>query len=44
VNDAVWARAARGAVEDALDGVGWRYSRRLSLWMDALLILEERPA
>ena len=36
------ARAARRVVEGALDGNGWRWSRRLSLWVDALLVLEER--
>lgn len=34
------ARAARRAVEDALDAAGWPWSRRLSLWLDALLVLE----
>ena len=35
------ARDARGQVEAALDRIGWRWSRRLSLWLDALLVLEE---
>jgi len=38
------AREARGVVEAALDGVGWRWSRRLSLWIDGLLVLEESAA
>ncbi len=37
------ARAARGQLELALDGAGWPWSRRLSLWIDALVILEEGP-
>jgi hypothetical protein len=36
-----WARAARGQIEDLLASTGWKFSRRLSLWLDALLILEE---
>lgn len=36
-----WARAARGQLEDVLAATGWTYSRRLSLWLDALVILEE---
>ncbi len=36
-----WARAARAELEDALAATGWIYSRRLSLWLDALVILEE---
>lgn len=36
-----WARAARGQLEDVLAAAGWIYSRRLSLWLDALVILEE---
>jgi hypothetical protein len=35
------ARAARRQVEEALGGAGWPWSRRLSLWLDALLMLEE---
>ncbi len=35
------ARAARGQLELALDVVGWRWSRPLSLWIDCLVILEE---
>jgi hypothetical protein len=38
------ARATRGVVEDALDSAGWPWSRRLSLWLDALLIIEENGA
>lgn len=30
------ARAARAEVEAALDAAGWPWSRRLSLWLDAL--------
>ena len=36
------ARAARGEVEAVIDASGGRWSRRLSLWLDALLIIEER--
>lgn len=39
-----WAREARGQLEAALDICGWLWSRRLSLWIDALVILEEREA
>lgn len=35
------ARAARAEVEAALAAAGWPWRRRLSLWLDALLILEE---
>jgi len=35
------AQAARAHVEYALDATGWRWSRRLSGWIDALVILEE---
>jgi hypothetical protein len=35
------ARAARRAIEDALDANGWRWSRRISFWLDALVILDE---
>jgi len=35
------ARAARAELEAALDGAGWPWARRLSLWLDALVILEE---
>jgi hypothetical protein len=37
------ARAARGAIESALgpDVRRWPWSRRLSLWLDALVVLEE---
>lgn len=35
------AQAARAAVEAALDAAGWPWSRRLSLWIDALVIVEE---
>jgi hypothetical protein len=36
-----WARAARGQIEDVLHATGWPYSTRLSLWLDALVILDE---
>lgn len=39
-----WAREARGQIEAALDVSGWMWSRRLSLWIDALVILEEGEA
>jgi hypothetical protein len=35
------ARSARGEVEGALARRGWPYSRRLSLWVDSLLVIEE---
>jgi hypothetical protein len=35
------ARAARVICERALDATGWRWSLRLSRWLDALLVLEE---
>jgi hypothetical protein len=35
------ARAARGQLEDALDEASWPWLRGLSLWLDALLVLEE---
>jgi len=38
------ARDARAAVELALEMAGWSWSPRLSLWIDALLILEETGA
>jgi hypothetical protein len=37
---AAQARAARGEIEEALDLIGWRWSARLSLWLDALLVIE----
>jgi len=39
-----YARAARRDVEEALEYAGWPWSRRLSLWVDALLVLEEPDA
>jgi hypothetical protein len=40
------ARQARALIELALDGAShagrWPWSRRLSLWLDTLVILEER--
>jgi hypothetical protein len=38
------ARAARAQIEAALDAIGWRWSRRLSRWLDVLVILEEGSA
>jgi hypothetical protein len=45
---ALEARAARAVLEAALDAraggqgvAAWPWSRRLSLWLDALLLLEE---
>jgi len=35
------ARLARAQIERALDGVDWIWSRRLSPWVDALVVLEE---
>ncbi len=35
------ARAARADVERALDAAGWPWSRRISLWLDALVLVEE---
>lgn len=35
------ARAARAIVEDALDANGWMWSRRLSRWLDVLVVIEE---
>ena len=34
-------RAARAELEAALDDNGWPWRRRLSLWLDALLVVEE---
>jgi hypothetical protein len=39
---AVEARAARAQIETFLDAAGWPWSSRLSLWVDALVVLEER--
>ena len=36
------AKEARADIEDALDTSGWPWSRRLSLWLDTLLGIEER--
>ena len=38
------ARMARADVERALDARGWLWRRGLSLWVDALLVLEESAA
>ncbi len=35
------AQEARAIVEAALDAAGWPWSRRLSLWVDMLLVIEE---
>ena len=35
------ARAARREVEQALEANGWPWARRLSLWVDALVVIEE---
>jgi hypothetical protein len=35
------AQAARRQLELALDGAGWPWSRRLSLWLDCLVMFEE---
>ncbi len=35
------ARAARAEVDAALDAAGWPWSRRLSLWLDVLVLIEE---
>ena len=36
------ARAARAAVESAMDASGWPWNRRVSLWIDLLVLVEER--
>lgn len=38
------ARAARGEIEAALEDRGWPWSWRLSVWLDALVVLEESGA
>lgn len=38
---AMLARAARREVEEALVANHWPWSRRISLWLDALVALEE---
>ena len=35
------ARAARAFVEAGVDTAGWPWSRRLSAWIDALIVIEE---
>ena len=35
------ARMARADIERALDTTSWAWSRRLSLWLDALRVIEE---
>lgn len=34
------ARHARADAEAALDRCGWKWSKRLSLWIDVLVIIE----
>jgi len=41
ISRAAQAKAARGEIEAALDASGWPWSRRLSLWLDALVLMEE---
>jgi hypothetical protein len=36
------ARYARAITESALAAAGWPWSRRLSLWLDSLILIEER--
>jgi hypothetical protein len=36
------ARLGRAVVELGLDALGWPWSRRVSRWIDALVIAEER--
>jgi hypothetical protein len=38
------ARHARGELEQTLAANGWPWSRRVSLWIDALVLLEEGGA
>jgi hypothetical protein len=35
------AQAARAVLEAALDLIHWRWSERLSCWLDALVLIEE---
>jgi hypothetical protein len=35
------AQVARTVIEAAFDLIHWRWSRRLSFWLDRLLIVEE---
>jgi hypothetical protein len=44
VNSAAFARHCRAVAELALDAAGWPWRRRLSLWIDALVIVEEHDA
>jgi hypothetical protein len=37
---ALEARAARALIEATLDAHGWPWRRRLSRWVDALVVLE----
>lgn len=37
----ILAREARGIVETSLDASGWLWSRRLSRWLDCLIVIEE---
>lgn len=36
------ARAARAEIERALEFSGWKWSRRLSVWLDMLSVTEGR--
>jgi hypothetical protein len=38
------AREGRRQIALALGAAGWPWSRRLSLWIDALVTIEERAA
>lgn len=40
---ALEARAVRAITESALERAGWPWSRRISLWLDVLLTIEESP-
>jgi hypothetical protein len=35
------AREARAQIETGLDMAGWPWSRRLSLWIDTLVVIQE---
>lgn len=37
------AQLARADLEMALDSAGWPWSRRVSLWLDLLIVIEEGP-
>lgn len=42
MTSSAFACGARLEIEAALDRAGWPWSRGLSLWLDALLVLEAR--